>query len=323
MLELAAIRTDGGTQTRAAVNTETVSDYAEAMEAGDQFPPLIVFHDGSAFWLADGFHRYHAALKLQALEVEVEIKQGARRDAVLYSVGANATHGLRRTNEDKRRAVMVLLEDKEWVQWSDREIARRAGVSAPTVGALRKEVTVKLLQSDQTAEPAQPATRTGADGRTINTANIGKPKAETPAPAVDLSEYTQPRHLKTYSPPPLPDPEPDEPEEDELLDALVTDEPEDETDLEPYRPPYPMPQAGDIRVRQPDTSKRRPFERAYTAVGAINSLNEHVIIEALNSVENKVPVEGALELEISEAIKKLERCLAQAEVERTTLTVQS
>lgn len=29
-------------------------------------------------------------------------------------------HEMRRTNEDKRRAVRVLLEDAEWSQWSDR-----------------------------------------------------------------------------------------------------------------------------------------------------------------------------------------------------------
>lgn len=321
MLELAAIRTDGGTQTRAAVNPETVSDYAEAMEAGDQFPPLTVFHDGAAYWLADGFHRYHAALKLQAPQVEADVKQGARRDAVLYSVGANATHGLRRTNEDKRRAVMVLLEDEEWCEWSDREIARRAGVSAPTVGALRKEVTVKLLQSSPTVEPAHPTTRKGADGRTINTANIGKPKADTPAPAADLSEYTQPRHLKTYSPPPLPDPEPDEPEEDELLDALVTDEPEDEPDLEPYRPPYPMPTSPDIRVKPDDPSRRRPFMRAFTAAGALSNLSDDVIVAGLLSPENQAPQRDALDLELRVVVEKISRCMALAEQERKTVTI--
>jgi hypothetical protein len=183
------------------------------------------------------------------VEVEADVRQGTRRDAVLYSAGANATHGLRRTNEDKRRAVTVLLEDEEWRGWSDREIARKAGVSNRFVGNVRDEVTVRLLQSNPllsssdhqpTVNRSQSTARTGADGRTINTANIGKPKAETAAPAADLSEYTQPRHLKTYSPPPLPDPEPDALGEDTFLDALVSDEAET-TDLEPYRPPYVKP----------------------------------------------------------------------------------
>jgi branched-chain amino acid transport system substrate-binding protein len=43
-------------------------------------------------------------------------------DAILYSVGANEMHGLRHTNEDKRRAVLTLLNDPGWSKWSDPEI---------------------------------------------------------------------------------------------------------------------------------------------------------------------------------------------------------
>jgi hypothetical protein len=55
----------------------------------------------------------------------------------LYAVGANASHGLKRTNRDKRNAVLVLLKDPEWQGWSDREIARRCVVSPHTVAAER------------------------------------------------------------------------------------------------------------------------------------------------------------------------------------------
>ena len=71
--------------------------------------PVVVFHDGVDHWLADGFHRYHASRRIEALESVAEVRTGTRRDAVLYSVGANASHGQRRTNADKRRAVMTLL----------------------------------------------------------------------------------------------------------------------------------------------------------------------------------------------------------------------
>ena len=85
---------------------------------------------------------------------------------MLFSVGANHAHGLRRTNEDKRRAVTTLLLDAQWTQWSDREISRRCGVDHKTVGAVRAQLqtTGEIPQSDQ---------RTGADGRVTNTANIG------------------------------------------------------------------------------------------------------------------------------------------------------
>jgi hypothetical protein len=72
-----------------------------------------VFYDGAEYWLADGFHRVHAAQKLRRLTIAADVRQGTRRDAVLLSARANAEHGLRRTNEDKRRAVLTLLADPE------------------------------------------------------------------------------------------------------------------------------------------------------------------------------------------------------------------
>ena len=40
-LPLAAIRTDGGTQPRAAINAETITEYAEAIQDGATFPALV------------------------------------------------------------------------------------------------------------------------------------------------------------------------------------------------------------------------------------------------------------------------------------------
>jgi hypothetical protein len=67
------------------------------------------------------------------------VHEGGRRDAILFAVGANATHGLRRTNADKRRAVLTLLHDPEWRQWSDSEIAHKCRVSRPLVAEMRAE----------------------------------------------------------------------------------------------------------------------------------------------------------------------------------------
>ena len=83
-------------------------------------------HRQGEYWLADGFHRLAAVKKEGTGFIPVEIHPGTRRDAVLYSVGANATHGLPRTNADKRRAVLILLQDEEWAAWSDGMIAKAA-----------------------------------------------------------------------------------------------------------------------------------------------------------------------------------------------------
>lgn len=166
MIEIAKIRRDGGTQSRVNTDYETVASYAEAMKGGVEFPAVTVVHDGENYWLADGFHRLQAAQRIDRKEIMADVIQGTQRDAILYSAGANATHGLRRTNEDKRRAVLRLLNDAEWVQWSNREISRRTGVTDVTVGNIRKQLEKEQKLQAQT-------TRIGADGRAINTNGIG------------------------------------------------------------------------------------------------------------------------------------------------------
>lgn len=168
-LSTSILRRDGGTQPRAALDEATIQEYADAMRAGDRFPPVVAFHDGHAYWLADGFHRVNAALRAEVGSLLVDVRQGTQRDAILYSAGVNATHGLRRTNEDKRRAVIRLLSDPEWAAWSDREIGRRCAVSHTFVVNLRKELSVNGLQID-----ARRVARGGTE-YTMQTAAIGQP----------------------------------------------------------------------------------------------------------------------------------------------------
>jgi hypothetical protein len=99
------IRTDLGTQMRVAMNEDVVREYAEAMQAGCEFPPLRAFFDEPNDWviLADGFHRLAAHNKVRPNDqIPVELVLGTAEDAQWESIGANKSHGLRRTNEDKR-----------------------------------------------------------------------------------------------------------------------------------------------------------------------------------------------------------------------------
>jgi len=133
------IRQDGGTQARECMNPEAIQEYASSMSEGAEFPPVILFFDGQVYWLGDGFHRVAAARQAKQKAIQAEVHDGGFREALLFAVGANANHGLRRTNADKRRAVSRLLDDPEWGQWSDREISRRCGVSNQFVSNLRAE----------------------------------------------------------------------------------------------------------------------------------------------------------------------------------------
>lgn len=143
-LPLSHIRTDGGTQLRAACSEATVAEYAEALGAGVVFPPVIAFQDGTDIWLADGFHRHAAHVAAGMADIAVDLRTGDRRAAILFAAGANADHGLRRTQEDKRNAVLMLLRDPEWRDWSDRAIADQVKVSHPTVARIRRDLNGKL-----------------------------------------------------------------------------------------------------------------------------------------------------------------------------------
>lgn len=140
LIEIAKIRRDGDTQPRTELSNDVVADYAEDMKKGAEFPPVTVFFDGNEYWLADGFHRVQAKWIEGIKEVRAEVHVGTQRDAILYAVGANATHGLRRTNADKHNAVVRLLRDNEWSQWSNREIARQCLVDEKTVRNIRKKL---------------------------------------------------------------------------------------------------------------------------------------------------------------------------------------
>lgn len=176
------IRTDGGTQSRAAINDDVVAEYAEVITGGEDFPPVTVYFDGKAYWLSDGFHRTAAYRKAGAVEIQAEVRQGDKRAAVLHSVGVNARHGLRRTNSDKRRAIETLLRDDEWTAWSDAEIARRCFVSPHTVARCRNDIGLTMQKHSE-----KPTERTYTDKHgntsTMKTENIGGNKpADTTKP---------------------------------------------------------------------------------------------------------------------------------------------
>lgn len=170
-LNLLAIRIDGGTQARVALDQSVVTEYSEHMKDGDKFPPIIVFHDGSDYWLADGFHRYFATKANGLVSIEAEVKEGTKRDATLYSFGANGRRGLNMGFEDKRNIIKRMLEDEEWGQWTNSEIAKHVGVSKMTVGRVKQQLEEegKIEQSDT----KKYVDRHGNESE-IKTANLGK-----------------------------------------------------------------------------------------------------------------------------------------------------
>lgn len=192
--KLDAIRLDGATQPRTGISEPTVAEYAEALLKGDTLPPVVAFWDGTSRWLADGFHRVHAHRQAGSVEVEVDQRDGTRRDAVLYSVGANAHHGLRRSDDDKRKAVRLVLEDAEWGQWSDRRIAEVTATSPTFVGKVRASLTppasvhVDTCKTDPSVHvDTKPEVRKAVRGGKEMEVKV-KTRAAEPEPTTDADE---------------------------------------------------------------------------------------------------------------------------------------
>jgi hypothetical protein len=104
-LAIALLRLDGDTQPRSALDMEEARGYGARMLAGDKFPPVVVFSDGVDNWPSDGFHRIEGAKSVGIEQIDCDIREGTVEDARWYSYAANQTHGLRRTHDDKQRAV--------------------------------------------------------------------------------------------------------------------------------------------------------------------------------------------------------------------------
>jgi ribosomal protein L29 len=191
MLDLDLIRTDGGTQSRVELNQETVAEYAEAYKGGAEFPPVTVFYDGVDRWLADGFHRYFGAKAAGRTTILENVTPGTQRDAIRYSLGANDAHGVRRSNADKRKAVLVALNDAEWSALPHKEIAGICNVSREYVSRLASEIESSC---DRSQDTKRTVTRNGKTYEQ-DTSKIGKAKtaaAPAPAPAVQPKAKDEP-----------------------------------------------------------------------------------------------------------------------------------
>lgn len=180
------LRTDGGTQLRCGTDEETVDEYAEDIEAGCAFPPVIAFWDGEYLWLAGGFHRLAAHIKAGCKCIEVEIREGTLRDAILFAAGDNRKHGLKRKRMDKRKAVMTLLQDPEWGKWSASRVAETCGVSRSLVDTVKWELSCSksMIDSDRVK-----ATRNGTTYTMKRKPRLSDLSPDEQIEAINADEY--------------------------------------------------------------------------------------------------------------------------------------
>lgn len=182
MLSIDLLRLDGGTQARIKISEETVEAYAELIDAGKAWPfgPVDVFHDGSDYFVADGFHRTLAAQRLNRASVPCIVHKGTAKDAKIFGMTANDKHGLRMSRADKRACVEWLLDNGPKMTQAD--IAQKSGVSVETVKrvvASRKPEKVSLtLSASETQGKSSETDSTPATDETETTSITDKNDSE-------------------------------------------------------------------------------------------------------------------------------------------------
>ena len=163
MVNLDQIDLDADTESR-PLNEEVVEEYVQVWKNPKaQFPQVIVYYDGSKYYLSDGQHRVMAAKKAGLVEINAEVFLGSRLDALEKSLGSNATHGQRRTTADKAYAVTKAL--REFKDRSDRAIAVICAVSPTFVGTCRKDLEQPSTVHADSSTQDEPEKRRGRDGK--------------------------------------------------------------------------------------------------------------------------------------------------------------
>jgi hypothetical protein len=121
------------------ISQEVVDEYAEVL---DELPPARVVSDGKTKWLTEGWHRYYAHQKAGKEAMPCQVQKGDFLDALLEAAAANASHGYRRSPDDKRKAVLALIEEERKGNhgWSNRQIATFCRVDEKLVRRMKKEM---------------------------------------------------------------------------------------------------------------------------------------------------------------------------------------
>jgi hypothetical protein len=140
-LALHLIRRDGGTQCRVAISPAIVRDYAHQMAAGEEFPPIHVWYDGTDYWLSDGFQRVAAAEQIGRTCIAALVSYGTLSDAQWASCRSNSAHGSRRSGRDVLVAISRAIEHPNAQSLSNRELARHIGAPEATVRRWRARLS--------------------------------------------------------------------------------------------------------------------------------------------------------------------------------------
>jgi len=141
------------------VKGEDIKHVRALAEVEDELPPIVVHR--ATMQVIDGMHRVRAAILSGVAYIEALLFEGAEDEAFLLAVRLNVTHGLPLSRADRVAAAVRIIHSSP--QWSDRVIARAAGLSDKTVASIRRRATAEIphlpdrIGRDGRVRPVSPA----------------------------------------------------------------------------------------------------------------------------------------------------------------------
>lgn len=106
VLSVASIRVERNFQPRSdPYNSRVVRTYADSMEDGATFPPILVAKVDKGLYVVDGFHRLAATVAAGIKTIRAKVAPMTATEAALVALRANTTHGLKLSTKDKRRTL--------------------------------------------------------------------------------------------------------------------------------------------------------------------------------------------------------------------------
>lgn len=156
-----------------------IMDLLGVIQAGTLTEPIVVFRDptNGSYLVADGHARVDATRSSGCATIRARVHEGGFREAFEFALGANAKHGVRRTNADLRHAVLTALADSEIGTWSNVQIAQVCLCSDTFVGIVRNTLApasgnaagARRKGGDGKFYPANPPRRAaGSNGPTLS-----------------------------------------------------------------------------------------------------------------------------------------------------------
>lgn len=140
-------------QSRVSEDQSAIDDLAVAYINDEEIPPITVVNvEDDKYIITDGHHRYAGAKKAGIEKISCNVTVGTELDAFKLSLGANnGNKALKRTNEDKRNAVISAIRSNEFKENSNRQLAEICKVSSSLIDKIFLELQSPVFTSSDTS----------------------------------------------------------------------------------------------------------------------------------------------------------------------------